>query len=222
MLGHAYHASAERAVMAWNPTRNAVTVIDGFEDGDIAEYRGEPDEYSVVNDSSGAYDGDYYLRHQLGSSGRSQMYSDPGDGLNAYFAKGETAKFYFRASESGDSKQFFVFGVADGNLFKNAYEAGLRWAVSPPQLRLNIDSDKENQDTLDSEPIDTWVELTLAWDDGTLGGADNDIRLTAAVDGSQIGSVSINDSTYATETGVGFRVDTGGGVAKDIDYIHKP
>jgi hypothetical protein len=48
------------------------------------------------------------------------------------------------------------------------------------------------------------VEIT--WDDGTLGGSDNDISVEVFDDSgtSLAGPITANDSTFSTEGGIGF------------------
>jgi hypothetical protein len=73
----------------------------------------------------------------------------------------------------------------------------------------------------------TWYSLRVTWDDGTLGGSDNDITVTLvqapAGSATTLATVGpINDATYAGNEGVGVWANNPDNVETRFDYYHIP
>jgi len=202
-------------------------IIDSYEDGDLSEYTYWNEDSTsefVVTDASNlsfpAVDGSNVL--EVADSGSvSYIYSLPGDGLDNYFSKGNTATFYMRQESTTDNRVSFLFGVEDE---QNSYWATLQWnRFYGAKIEVQDSSGSTTLANNSNHDLNasTWYELEVTWDDGTLGGSDNDITLNVSegIDGPTVMTLSVNDSTHAGNSGVGVR-------AKDkseilyCDYAH--
>jgi hypothetical protein len=172
-------------------------VIDSFEDQDLSEYTGETADYSFST-SPTPQDGSYILSGDTNGRILSQS------GLDNYFAKGNRARGYLHLDL--DIRAYFYFGVADGNSNYFTYIDS-----NNDQAVINKTTDANGVEGLAftnvTPPTGDWIEVTVTWDDGTLGGADNDITVeyVDTTDGSTITTLSANDADHATATGIGFR-----------------
>jgi hypothetical protein len=194
--------------MLWNTDRQE-TIVDSFEDGDIDEYTaasGALSDWAVVDESNlsfSAWDGSKVLEI-TSDSGPSELIST--SGLDNYFGKGAVAEAFVRATFDDASEVGPLFGVADAN---NYYQVELKFSTDELSLDSVSSGSSSNlayNGSLSALPDGSWVKIKLTWDDGTLGGSDNDITVDIIdpSDGSTYGSVSANNSDHASQTGVGW------------------
>lgn len=153
-------------------------VIDSFEDQDFAEYSGFPAYFHIDGDA--AIDGRYSAQSD-DDQYRIYAYSHPGDGLAHYPQKGDIFEYHVRASALNSmGVSGCWWGVVDGAEDDNHYTARVLWDTDEIELSVE-DGGTLTQLATASEvglSADTWVNIRVEWDDGTLGGTDNDIRLT--------------------------------------------
>lgn len=186
----------------------AYTLIDSFEDGDIAEYSGDTADYAVTSEANvppSAVFGANVL--ECTTTASVTIYSTTG--LSYYFPKGHIASaFVYLPSGSGDVT--VLFGVSSATSWY-----GFEVDLANGELALEVD-DTPVDSVAVTVPADQWIECEITWDDGSLGGVDNDITCTAydystsTGRGASIGTVAANDSTHATDTGIGLNADTSG------------
>ena len=210
--------------MVWfgNRQTSSVTVIDDFESGSLsADYTSNTGEFSVTNAIT-PENGVYCLENPDTSFSRIEAV-DGVDGVA--FTKGETAKLYVRSSDGEDGVGRFLFGVQDSNSY---YYAGVQFANERLFLA-RVDNGAVTQlDAPYSSSIfidgGEWYEIEVVWDDGTLGGSDNDITFTLydGAGGAVIAQATANDSTYSAENGVGFVGTNQASATVYFDYLHKP
>jgi hypothetical protein len=193
--------------MVWNPTRgsgSSAQSIDSFEDQDLSEYSGDAGSFDIEaegNVTPNAVDGTYLLE----STGTSNIQIISTSGLANYFPKGTIAKVYVYSTTNGDIARL-RFAVQDSGSF---YRVELRFNSGDFTLT-KLDSFSATTLATDSQAYSTgqWYTVQITRDDGTLGGSDNDItaELLDGIDGTSVNTLSANDSTFATEDGIGFRV----------------
>lgn len=204
-------------------TTAAIRIIDSYErnsSGPGSQYDGQVDEFSIVDDSTlgfDAIDGSRVLRNAAGQ-GFSAITST--SGLPHYFAKGEVARVYWRTNDL-DGEVRIGFAVEDtANYYIASYSTGSQaW-----RLRKLSDGSLTNiaEQTGVSASADTWYEIEMVRDDGTLGGSDNDLTVSIRpVGGSQLASVSSNDSEYASADGIGLVGQTNSTADYYWDFYHK-
>jgi len=204
--------------------------IDSFEDGNTNEYTFDDtdgSEYNIVDESSvsfSAIDGSKMLEVGLSSSGGTvtYMYSNPGDGLDNYFAKGQEITVYVRQVDNLNRSDIRIaFGMTDSGDY---YAADIQWdaffALRVLKRENSSTVDLANNSAYDLK-IDQWYEVVITWDDGTLGGSDNDITISIreGVGGNEVLSSTVNDSTFANVSGIGFLGDRQNEVIY-VDYEH--
>lgn len=189
------------------PTEPVEAVVDSFESGDLAAYSGDTTSFSVIDTSTLAFsakDGTYVLSSNDGATG--EIYSLPGDGLPAYLSKGNEARVWLRFGNTPTYECRLNFGWADGSnnyLFRvqpgvDTLELGSESAGSYSPIGTGTISPSIAQDT--------WYEAIIIWDDGTLGGADNDITIQLRTeDGTVIAEASGNNADNAANEGIAFR-----------------
>jgi len=188
------------------------TIIDNFESGNLNAYTNTS---NFTISSSVVIEGSNSLEYQ-NPTNMFDMYSDFGDGLNAYPQKGE--KFSFLIYDSDQNLPTVMFGV-DGNA-----QDGYSLEHIPNLNRiilLRIDGGSftilfdQNRTMNTSE----WYEYEVQWHDGTGSEPDNTIEVSVfEVDSSlnrtnQIFNGSVSDSTYANNRGIGYSDGSGGGSA---------
>lgn len=190
-------------------TPATATIIDDFEDGDIAEYTGDTGQFTVqgttvfegANALEGTSDG---ARHRIISTA----------GLNAYPAQGDTFQCRIR-DDTGSLTAGIAWGVQDGN---NLYRAMVSSQGDNLQLWL-----KENGgynrlvETAVTVPQDEWLRLEIDWaGDGTMT-----VTLFDSAD-TQLAQISATDTTF-TSGGIGWIINTGGsGQAAQYDLAEIP
>jgi len=133
-----------------------------------------------------------------GKEGLNYMYSVPGDGLPNYPSKGTQWEFYVNLNGTSGQLGFF-FGV--GSSGGNAY------FIQP--LGRGMEIRKNSFSTIASNnvapPSSGWFRNVITWDDGTLGGSNNDITYEMFdTSGSSLGSITANDNEHASKSGIGF------------------
>jgi hypothetical protein len=179
--------------------------IDDFEDSDLSEYTGSTGEFSFV---SGIADGSSTAL-RCDSGGFSEIYST--SGLNAYFGKGEIAQFEVQFNDTSQAGGL-VFGYSDDSNFYRCW-----FDLNSDALQLLTDTGSGGSGTVVAEATsvgfaaDTRYRVRIPWDDGTLGGADNDITLDmdewTGSAWSDFAEVSGNNDDHASATGVGIEDD---------------
>lgn len=195
-------------------------VIDDFERSTLDHYTGETADFSLVDESTvtpNAINGTRLLQDVAGGEINSTA------GLDNYFAKGESAIVYIYGENLvTNAKAAYTFwGSSDTTL--DGYALNVR-EHSSANIRLIEWTSGGSSILGTANPAltdDIWYRLEIVWDDGTLGGADNDLTVDVyehATD-TLIATVTGNDSTHATNTGIGFRGQQAGWF---WDYYHKP
>lgn len=177
------------------------TVLEDFEGSSpLSAYSGSTSSWTVVEKPT-LHD---LNAIQLGSD--NQHIYDTG---RSSPAKGDAFDAWVYSSRGHDISStqvaFLTFGHEDSNDY---YRLKVYFdntnAVELSEVSAGSESTLDNFGTngLDQR---RWYRIHIEWDDGTLGGSDNDIRY-ALYDryGVEIGSSSVNDSTHATGSGLGF------------------
>lgn len=187
------------------------TWVDQYDDQDMAEYtaiNGAVSDWTY--DTSTPIQGTATLRQNTAVA-RTRAHSQEGDGLDNYVAKGTVfqCKVRFGYDAGGATIQSgILFGVQDGN---NFYEIRAENGDNDFQLNVTDAGSTSALATDTNSPLshaagDAKVyTIEVTWDDGTLGGSDNDItcELLNADKSTTYSTISANDSTHATQTGVG-------------------
>jgi hypothetical protein len=179
------------------------TGIDGFEDQDLSEYRNTT--VDMAGFSTTAFEGTY-SHDPSAEAGPLSIYSLPGDGLANYPSKGTGFDIYIYPTAADAGRWAVLFGAADEN---NHYRAWTNNVGSSGGLFIQkVDGGSVTDLATDfsvSYTAGQWFRIRVVWDDGTLGGSDNDLTATLfdTTDGSQVAEISANDATFATNDGVG-------------------
>jgi hypothetical protein len=158
--------------------------------------------------------------------GYEEMVATPNasDPLPQFFEKGEVANYYIRA----DTKVGYtgaIFGATDD---QNFYAFNIVWDLDGVVVYNKSGGSFTNvqQESWLSGVGETnrWYQLRVVRDDGTLGGADDDIRLELrdpAADNT-LWSYSFNDATHADGVGVGMHTNRfGSGATTFLDNVVK-
>jgi hypothetical protein len=209
--------------IAQTTTTGIGEVIDSFADSDISEYSGETSYFSVVDEANvtpDAIDGSTLL--ESSATGR-RIYST--SGLANYYAKGDgTLVLYYYVDGGPDNVEFRPqYGLADGD---NHYE--IRVSDGGPFDILLFENGSFSSTVADTSnypslSADTWYRIELTWDDGTLGGSDNDHTVTLFEDATDTqlgGTPSGNDGTLASADGIGWRHRNADNETVYADYAH--
>jgi hypothetical protein len=211
--------------MLWNPTRSGsgVTIVDSFEDQDLAEYTGASTSdsgKSIV--TSPVLDGTYALELTSFESG---MYSVPGDGLNAYPTKGDVFNLIQQTTGSVNGRWRLYFGLETGT--DETYEVEFDLDNSTFSLNSVVGGSRSTLVSATSVPYatGTWYAGRVTWDDGTLGGSDNDITVELVEDPTGSATVletlgPVSNSDHATGDGVGLNAANYNANAVVVDYWH--
>lgn len=186
------------------------TVIDSFERASLDHYTGDTGAFDITStfatDGSNGLEADDTVTRRIVST----------SGLDNYPSKPAEFKYDLESNRStsdvtGTLELSPAWGAADTD---NFYMAQVR--IDNPGLRLFV-KDGGSFSTFDGGGTDlsewnanTAYTMTVQWDDGsTFGGSDNDMTVDITdPDGNSIGSNSGNDSTHATNDGVGERTST--------------
>lgn len=202
----------------------ATLVIDSFErnsSGPGSQYSGTTGEFEIINDSTlsfSAINGSRVLKNP-GGLGFSEILST--SGLPHYFPKGSIATCFMRAStDEGRPRVYFAVKDTD-NWFCIQYNRDASDNIF--KIYRTVDGNLTKPAKVNTTyAADQWMEVVITRDDGTLGGSDNDIvtELTPRSGGTTT-TLSINDSTFADQDGIGF-----GGQLNDtadlyFDFYHR-
>lgn len=202
-----------------------VTVLDDFEDGDIAEYAGDTSEYSVSS-SDPVYEGTYSLQTTadvIEAITRTDKTIPPsGTPFGAWHYGDIYSTFGIDVSNSSG----FLWAVqseTDGDalecysiITESASGSELSYAI----VRFDGGGSSDNvtlAETDTSVPKNTWHKLRIAqWTDG------GDITVEVVdKSGTVVTSASTTDDTYG-EGGFGFYNGGGDGGTVAYDYAFKP
>jgi hypothetical protein len=189
--------------------------IDGFE-GDLSPYSGATGKASIV--SSPTFSGSGAVA--LSGSSPGAIYASSASGLPRDFPKGTTASVVFRRNANDSINQFFFRTQDEANTLALVldFEFGyLRIDERQNGSGTNISQDGPDSDGVSWSPsVDTWYRATITQDDGTLGGADNDVTATVeVVGGSEIATLDANSSYNASQSAIGF-FDNGDGASGSV------
>jgi alpha-L-rhamnosidase len=189
------------------------TVVDDFEDGDMEEYAGHVDGYSVTTDEP-VYHGSSSLK--MPTAGRERRISST-SGLDKYPSAGDIVKYDFQLGSASDTLTFVFGAQSEGANPPNRYDLNLN---SPSNTLLLWRIEDGSPIQLASTPVNIgdyvgeWIEGTVDWaGDGTIA-----CRLVDA-SGTEIASLSGSDDSY-NNGGISFRTkktDNSPGVS--IDYV---
>lgn len=190
------------------------TIVDSFEDGDIAEYSGgATGSFTVVsNPSFGAKDGTNVLRWDGGSSYDNMASTS---GLDNYPGKGDTFRFYNYYDNGGTQYISNNFGCeaegSDVGRYRTYVYDGTFYLVEQDG------GGSLDQQTNVTTPTGEWFYIEIDW------GTDDTITATLydSTD-TQLAQLSGTDATHASATGVGFGAydDTTGQIY--VDYVVIP
>lgn len=193
-----------------------VTVIDDFNAQSLSNYTGETAGFGF--NTTDTYEG----AAALSCTETDLNIINSTSGLPAYFAKGERIRFYAK-QKTEKTISYFYFGLTDGS---NNYRLELEF----DQDDIDLVSEVAGSTSLISSSasvtysLDKWYRVEVTWDDGTLGGADNDIsiELIDPADDSVLQSTSTNNSDHASATGIGWGCGSSAGSRESLyDYAHK-
>jgi len=178
------------------------TLLDDFEDSDIAEYSGNTSFFSTSDAET--YQGDRALLFE--SSSGNQIMAD----TDVSFAQGERVEFYV----SLDNDIAFEFGVQDEVGWSDAYSA-YELEIAPSQLIFwesnngSWTGDEESASGA-SFPTDEWLRVQLDWHTN-----DTMIARVYATNGTLLESLSRTDSTF-DRGGIGWNaLDSNGATYAD-------
>lgn len=194
----------------------AATIVDDWEDNDLAEWSFSSASGSAQTQSSVAYEGTYALEIVWSSSGTNgSIASYDGDGLEAYPEKGDTFRFYSRTDDAGT---FMYHGWAPqgGAHFPDGYYAGYDLRDDTFVLTERGGSGQLGSDsTSETLSTGTWYETKIEWKTN-----DTIVATLSEPGASAIASVSASSSAY-TSKGVwmGASGNTDGGQSVYWDTI---
>ncbi|AUV81245.1 hypothetical protein C2R22_05870 [Salinigranum rubrum] len=193
--------------MLWNPVRQTpvtTVTIDSFEDQDLAEYTNvDGGDWTFV--TSPVRNGTFAAQ----IDGFNEIYSLPGDGLPAYYGRGNgTLRVSVRSdgNASPTAIPWFRFGAADN---ANSYYVRLDFSTGDVGLNKEVTGSTSTiANTSITVSDGEWYEYEIIWDDGTLGGSVGDLTLTVTrvSDATELTTLTSNDTDAALESneGIGF------------------
>lgn len=202
------------------------TLVDSWEDQNISEYSGTTTEWDTVDPSTlgtswSAPDGSYVVRNPSGQ-GFSRIISASTNALPNYFPKGNIARVYTRANALS-GRLGAIFGSSDSNPFQDYYAAFVDYGAGDVHLDKLSGGTRSTlaTDTGASPSADATGYLEITWDDGTLGGSNNDISVEYVEGGSVNGSIPpTNDTTHASHSGVGLEANANSSADHYADWYH--
>uniref|UniRef100_UPI0010932B94 fibronectin type III domain-containing protein n=1 Tax=Halorussus marinus TaxID=2505976 RepID=UPI0010932B94 len=160
------------------------TTIDDFDDGNLDEYTGDTDAFTIV--SSPTHAGSNAL--EVTGGGGYSIFST--SGLPAYPAAGDAFSFRLRVQDSDTGTSGMYFGVQDTSRWYR-----VRWNAG--ELQLQRDGEQIAVQS-GSVPTGEWLRVLVSWSaDGTITAA------IADASGTRHAAVSATDSTY-TDGGIGW------------------
>jgi hypothetical protein len=184
------------------------TVVDDFEDGDVAEYEFDRGSSGASVVSSPTHSGSYALEY-TGTSTEAISTS----GLNAYPSAGDTFEYWVRGTGGADLTNF-TYGVQD-----HANRYFVRVNVADDRFKLFKWEGNSTPGPLDKQTSgftlsqDAWYRVKVRW--GTDGS--HTVTLFDSA-GSQLAQISGTDSTW-TSGGVGFDSYLSSGQSTYLDDV---
>lgn len=194
------------------------TVIDDFEDGDIAEYTNTANNGTSAASTDVAVEGSYSLYQTHSGTDYEQLISE--SGLDQYPASDGTTRVYLNLQAAGNTAYFFYFACQSETELPNGYTI----AFMPESGELAIV--KDASDILASTTGISWGNYTNQWlfcyldwqSDGSIIAEMYEHGQDPAND-SAFASVSTVDTTYESG-GVGFEANDRGDTATVYwDYL---
>ena len=200
--------------MAWNPTRATNNpTVESFESGNLDAWTDDTDQFTIEDESNLSFDAIDGSNVVQSTEDNAQIYSD--SGLDNYPSKGTVSEVYFRYDSAVEVRAYFGYDRSVDEGYMTAMDAT---ADSLLLFRYDNGSAAFLESVNVYTSADTWYKIVITWDDGTLGGSDNDITVgVEEASGSALDSLSVNDGTYPNQTGVGLRQDENTGPVLTID-----
>lgn len=199
---------------------SATTLIENWEE-DVNEW------YGGIGNHTGrttrvSFSGSYSYQVDSNNFGPENIYSDVGDGLPYYPSPSDTIIFYKRydSSVTDNTNGGLYFGMQSTNVSKDsepnqAYQAFSNTRGGSRDIQI-IKRGGEKSDTANNTGFnfDEWMKFKIDW------GTDGTISMTVTQGGSNIATVSINDTEYG-QGGIGLNYGYGSSNGLyNIDYIH--
>ena len=186
----------------------AGATIDGFEDGDLAEYTVRNGDASWATTQQTTVQGGSYAL-ELDADGQSSGSAvESTSGLITYPAQGDTFEYWGRYSSGTETNkhEFFFATQGDGaNYMSSSYQVYFK----PSADELSVQGFGSNSGSIPTDTAavsfadDTWYRVEVDW------ATDGTITVTAYdAGGTQLGQVSIQDTTYVSG-GIGAAVRSG-------------
>jgi hypothetical protein len=169
----------------------ATTIVDDFNDGDMAEYQGNTG-YAGTDSTTvkeGSHSG-YLETDSTGSSKKIDSYT----GLNDYPEAGDRIEYWSKFPN--DTTATFRFG--------HSSDKGYTFRYEPAQNEINLDEWSYSMDNTTSAniPTDEWIRTVIDWGDNGLI-----VAKSYDKDGNKLGESSIR-STNRTEGGIRMKLTT--------------
>jgi len=186
------------------------TIIDDFEDGDISEYSGPTNDFTVTSNT--AYNGTYSLRADAFDVDGLQ--STPGDGLNYYPQAGDRIRVWLQIPPTDNEYVYFYFGTdgTTGECYEAELDNDIFW------INEITDGGSTSNRLIDQQlslPTGEWVLLEIDWN---LDGSSEIVGTVYDSSLSEIASGSGTSTLHADQRGIAFR----GEDPSHWDYVHKP
>lgn len=190
-------------------TLETPVVVESFEGTDpLAAYTGDTGLFSVVDAANlnvAAKDGTYVLASNDGTTG--EIYTAHADGtLSQYFHKGHRAHVWVCYSNTPNYEIRVNFGYespSENYLIRiipgtSSFEAGSETSSGYTAFG--------NPSLSQSLATETWYRIEITWDDGTLGGQNNEITVRLLTeDGTELAAVNGVNADHAEQGGIAFR-----------------
>ena len=177
------------------------SVVDNFEDGDLSEYDGDLDAFSVQDNV--VFDGEFALEKTIEDGTRSIGSTD---GLDNYIEVGDL--FEFRHNWSVDPtdnglQSWFAFGgdVTNGDPFENSFYLQLQPRSDEVRIAKRQDDEFVTLASVSNTtwPIDSWTRVEGSWaNDGTI------TMIYEDASGDEIASLTATDTDFQDNFGVGY------------------
>jgi hypothetical protein len=194
----------------WEPKKKEADVgtgrlIDGFEDGNLAEYQGDTAAFTV-DQTPPVFDGRFSMKATTNNESITSF-----SRLSNYPSRGDTFRYHIQLSGSNAAGEMsFGAGKVDASQYEffvnlHAGQLGIGKAFADgSRTALAI--------TPVSVPTDVWLRARLSWGDPTLYGS-----LTRTDTGSTIAEVSADDTEF-DNGGIGFSTSLSNGSDVDVQW----
>jgi len=176
----------------------AEKIVDDFEHNNLSGFYSNTSSESIV--SSPVFEGSFALECVNGMN--RIVLSEPGDGLANYIEKGTVHEWYWNL-DGNNGQPYWIVGADGQNEWLHVTADGKNNTMA---IRTFIAGSFGSYNTNGvTPPSSGWFKNELTWDDGTLGGSDDDFRWEMYdTSGSSLGTITLNDSTFASNKGHGF------------------